>query len=88
MVPVADAARLCGARDGLQHPLDLTIIHRHFDLHLRHELDGVLLAAIGFLVPLLPPKALDLCDGHALNPDLEQGILHFIELERFDDGFD
>ena len=33
------------------------------------------------------PEALDLGHGHALDADLGEGVLHLVELERLDDGF-
>src|SRR5579859_811574 len=35
----------------------------------------------------LPAEAADLSHGEALDPDLTKGVLHFVELERLDDGF-
>ena len=37
---------------------------------------------------LLAAEALGFGDGDALNADFLQGFLHFVELERLDDGFD
>jgi hypothetical protein len=39
-------------------------------------------------VPLLPAEALGLDHRDALQSDLLQRLLHLIELERLDDGFD
>ena len=43
-------------------------------------------APIDFGLDLLTAKALDLADGHALDPDLGQRLADFIDLERLDDG--
>ena len=79
------------ARSVLNHlysSFDERIIEYHFDLKLREEVDHVLGAAIDLGVPLLPPKALDLGDGHAGDADFVQRILYLVELEGFDDRFD
>jgi len=39
-------------------------------------------------VPLLPAKTLGFGDGNALQSDLLKRLLHLVELERLDDGFD
>src|SRR5438034_2770021 len=39
-------------------------------------------------MPPLPAKALDLRDGHALDPLLREGFLDLVELKRLDDRFD
>src|ERR1039458_3052070 len=44
--------------------------------------------AIDLHVTLLPPVALDLGHGHAVNADASEGVAHLVELERFDDGDD
>jgi hypothetical protein len=39
-------------------------------------------------VTLLAAEALGFHNSDALKPDLVQGLLHFVEFERFDDRFD
>jgi hypothetical protein len=39
-------------------------------------------------VTLLPPEALDLCHGNALNANFRQGGSHVVEFEGLDDGND
>ena len=58
------------------------------DLHLGQEVDDVFGAAIELGVALLAAEALGLGDGDALQPDFLQRLLHLVELERLDDGFD
>ena len=58
------------------------------DLHLGQEVDDVFGAAIELGVALLAAEALGLGDGDALQADLLQRLLHFVELERLDDRFD
>ena len=35
----------------------------------------------------LAAKPLDLSHGHAFDADFAEGVLHFLEFERFDDRF-
>ena len=37
---------------------------------------------------LLPAEALDFDDGDPATPDLVEGVLHVVELERLDDRLD
>src|SRR5262249_52658586 len=50
-----------------------------------HDVFG---AAIKLGVALLPPEALGLGHGDALQSNLLQSLLHFVEFERLDDGLD
>ena len=59
-----------------------------FDLDLGEEVDDVLRPPIELGVPFLPPEPLHFLDRYALNILLRQRLLHFVELERLDDGFD
>jgi hypothetical protein len=52
------------------------------------EIHGVFVATEDFRVALLPPESADLAYGHPFDADLAQGVLYFLELERFDDRFD
>src|SRR5262245_38608515 len=85
---VADAARVGRALDRLDRALDKIVLDHDLDLHLRQEIDHVLRAAVKLGVPLLPAEALGLGHRDALEAHLVQRVLHFIELERLDDGFD
>ena len=60
----------------------------HLDLHLGQEVHDVFGAAVELGMALLPPEALGLDDGQALQPDLVQRVLHLVELEGLDDGLD
>ena len=85
---VADAAGLGGALDGLHHPADDRVRDHDLDLHLREEVHHVLGAAVELGVALLPAEALDLGGGQAGDADLGERLLHLVQLERLDDGFD
>src|ERR1700758_2205052 len=67
---VADLAGLGGARDGLDHLVDLIGWAGDLELDLRQEADGVFGAAIDFGMALLAPVALHLGDGQSLNAAL------------------
>ena len=62
--------------------------HEHLDLHLRHEVDRVLRAAVGLGVAALAAEALHLADRQALHARALQRLLHREELVRLDDGGD
>src|SRR5205085_11192825 len=68
--------------------LDLVDCHDDLYLHLRQEIDHLLGAAVELGVTLLPPEALPFRHGEPGDADLRQCLAHFVELERFDDGFD
>ena len=59
-----------------------------FDFHLGQEIHDIFGAAIEFGMALLAAEALGLGHRDALDADFLQRFLHFVELERLDDGFD
>ena len=67
--------------------LQLVVVDDDFDLHLGHEIHAVLGAAIHFGVAFLPAETADLGDGHPRDALFDQGVLHVLELEVADDGF-
>src|SRR6185312_9486053 len=85
---VADASRLRGVRDGLDHLMDEIVLHDDLELHLRHEVDHVCAAAVDLLLAAGATETFDLGDGHAPHPDFAQSFFDLVELERFDDGLD
>src|SRR5690606_12708286 len=82
---VADFTRLRGFDDRLDHALGEIIPYRDLDLDLRQEVDDVLGASIELRVSPLPPEALDLRDGHALDAHFGQRVADIIQSERLDD---
>ena len=58
------------------------------DFHFGQEIHDIFGAAIKFGMAFLAAEALGFGDGDALDADFLQGFFHFVELERFDDGFD
>src|SRR4029453_12042798 len=85
---IADLAGLGGVLDGLGHHGCAVVVHEDLELHLGEELDHVLRTPVELGVPLLPPESLDLGHGHPFHALLRQRLLHLVELERLDDGFD
>src|SRR5215211_2919162 len=71
---IADAPGMGRLADRLDGALDHVVGDDDLELHLRQEVDDVLGAAVEF--------------GDALLPHLLERLLHLVELERLDDGFD
>src|SRR5512147_1720438 len=87
-LPVADLAGLglflYGGNDFFRH----AVRDHSLDLHLRDEGDVVFRTPVELDMSLLPAEPLYLGHGHTLHADRIQRVLHVIELERLDDGFD
>src|SRR5206468_2308909 len=58
------------------------------DADLGDEVDHVGRASIDLLLSAGTAEPLDLIDGHPLNTHLAKTILHIVQLEWLDDGFD
>src|SRR3990170_5139912 len=84
---VADAARFRRRLNGLDDLRHQAVGRDDLQLDLREKVDHILGAAIELGVPLLPPKPLHFGHGYALDADGVQGVLYFVEFERFDDCF-
>jgi len=85
---VANLVCTGGVLNRLHGSLDEGIIEHHLDLDLGQEVDHVLGSAIDLGVPLLPPEALYLGNGHTGDADFMQRVLYFVELEGLDDRLD
>src|SRR3990172_130570 len=85
---VADASRLGGLLDGLERLRQHLVAEHHLDFHLGQEVDHVFRPAVELGVALLAAETLGLNDRNALQADLLQILLHLLELEGLDDGFD
>ncbi|CDO36260.1 hypothetical protein SPHV1_2310002 [Novosphingobium sp. KN65.2] len=85
---VADAAGLRGFGNRLYHAVRQGVGHDDLEFHLGQKVYDVLGTAIKLGMPLLTPEALCFGDGDARNAHFVKRFLHFIELERLDDGFD
>ena len=77
-----------GVHSHIDHLFGLLLGHRHFQLHLRQEVDHVFGAAIEFGMAFLPAETLHLGDGDAGDPGFGQRFAHVVQLERLDDGHD
>ena len=64
------------------------VVDDDLQLHLRHEVDLVLRAAVGLGVAALAAEAADLGDGEADDAGALEGVLHVVELERLDHSGD
>src|SRR5262249_16347204 len=87
-LPVTDLPGAGGVDDGLGKPDGVVVVGEHLDADLRHEVDAVLGAPVHLGVPPLAAEATGLGDGHAADPELGEGLLHLVELERLDQGGD
>src|SRR5215212_8627585 len=85
---IADAPGMGRLADCLDGALDHVVGDDDLKLHLRQEVDDVLGAAVEFGVALLPAEPFRLDHGDALQPHLLERLLHLVELERLEDGFD
>src|SRR3990170_251258 len=72
-LPVADLARPCGLGDRVDDPLDLGVFAEHLHLHLRHEVDLVLGAAVDLGVAALAPEPLHLGGREAVDAGVPIG---------------
>src|SRR5580704_21291 len=84
---VADAPGLGRAPNCVDRLLDQVVGDHDLDFDLGQEVHDVLRTPIEFGMTLLPPKALGLGNGDALQFDLLKRLLHLVELEWLDDGF-
>jgi hypothetical protein len=86
-LPVADLSRLGTPLDGFNRLRNDFIRNDQFDLGLGEEVDLIFGASVDLGMAPLPSEALDLGRRHSLDADFGQGMLHFIQLKRFDNGF-
>src|SRR5882762_7821561 len=82
---VTDLSGTRGLDDDIHHLVDGGIIDHDLYPHLRHEVDGILGAAVHLGVTLLAAVPLNLADGHSENARLFEAGLDVFERERFDD---
>src|SRR5499433_3901762 len=85
---VADPPGLGGATDRLDGFLDHVVAEHNLDLHLGEKIDDVFGSAIKLGMAFLASEAFGFGDGDALQSDLLQRLLHFVEFEGFDHRFD
>jgi hypothetical protein len=85
---IANAAGLRRAPDGIDRLVHHIVAEHDLDLHLRQKIDDVFGAGIEFRMALLAPEPFGFCDRDALESDLLQSLLYFIEFEGLDDCLD
>src|SRR5262249_30508171 len=85
---VADAPCFGALLDGLENLANQPVGNHDLDLHLRHEVDHVGRAPVDLLLAARTTETLDFGDGHSLDSDLGECILHLVELEWLDDRLD
>src|SRR6202163_357959 len=85
---IADAAGLGGAPDGVDRFFDQIVADHDLDFDLGQEVHDVFGAAIEFGVALLAAATPGFGDGDALQSHFLKRLLHLVELEWLDDGFD
>ena len=85
---IANLSRFCAA-DNRRHGVgDLAIRDDKFHFEFRQKIDGIFAAALNLGMPLLSAESFYFRNGHSLDPELMEPILHFLEFERLDNGFD
>src|SRR5476651_1223061 len=85
---VADSAGVSRGADGLDGLFDHLVLDDQLDLHLGQEIHDIFGAAVKLGMAFLAAKAFGLEHGDALEADLVERVLHFIQLEGLDDRFD
>src|SRR5512132_1894206 len=85
---VADLAGASRFDELLDHPVDIAVVDEDLDPNLGHEVDRVLGAPVHLGVSALAAEPLDVGDGQALHPEVLDGVLHVVDLERLDDAHD
>jgi hypothetical protein len=63
------------------------IRHDQIDFGHRQEINGVFLTAVDFPMPVLPAKSFHLADGHLINANYFQGVLHLVQFGKWNCGF-
>src|SRR5262249_50859806 len=85
---VADLARVRRAADGADDGVEAEVVAHDLHLELGDEVDLVLRPPVNLAVTPLPPEGLDVRDGHAVDAEALERLLHIVDLERLDDGGD
>ena len=85
---IADVSGSGNFSDFLNGLPRVVIADDEFELHFRQEVYGILSTSIDFFVPSLTTEAANFGNGHPLNADLVETILHFFQFVVSDDGFD
>src|SRR5260370_5637832 len=87
-LPIPNFAGSRGVAQRLDHLFKPAVGNHQLDLRFGQQVHIIFLSPVHFLVPLLAAMAAHFGDGHAIDPDALQRLLHLVELEGLDDGFD
>src|SRR5438552_2917447 len=85
---VTDASRTGDSQDGLHHVANDVVLDDDLDPHLRDEVHHIGRASVDLLLAAGATEPFDFVDRHALHADLAESVLHIVQLEWLDDGFD
>jgi hypothetical protein len=85
---VADLFCTGRTKDRIHRSLNPRIRNHNFEFYLGHKRAVVLIPCVGHRMPSLTAKPFDFREGHSVDTDFGQGILHFIHLKRPDDRLD
>src|SRR5262249_25162510 len=85
---VAELAGTGGVAQSLHGLIQAAVGNDDLELHLREQIDGVLLAAIDLAMALLASMPADVGDGHAIDADFLEGFADILQLVGLNDGFD
>ena len=78
---------LAAPRNSRDSGIGSAIRKHNLQFDFRQEIDSVFTAAIDFGVAFLPAKSFDFSHRHPFNADFTEGVLHFLQFERFDYRF-
>src|SRR5262249_18282757 len=85
---VADLAGFGRAHDCAHGFVGDLVAYHDLHFHLGQEIDGIFASAVNLGVAFLAAEPFDLPPRHALHAHFGERVLHFLEFERLDDGFD
>lgn len=85
---IADLSRTRRSYYRIDDAVHHFFIGHYFNLYLGQKIHHILRSPIKFRMSFLPAETLDFGNSQPAYSYLVQGFAHFVELERFDDGFD
>src|SRR5580704_5668207 len=86
-LPIPDRSGSSRRNDRVHRLIDHLISHDDLDLHLRQQVNLILSSTVDLGVALLPSMSPSLHDRHTVDADLDQRILHCIQLRRLNHRF-
>jgi hypothetical protein len=85
---IANSPGLGCAPDSVNRFFQHIVAEYDFNFNFGEKIDHIFGTPIKFGMPFLAAKTLGLSDSDALQADFLQSFLHFVELERLDNGLD